>query len=133
MRFENWINESKSETDSPLLSTTVRSRISRRVITEQHIALTSQFRERQHRNEYEGLAPPEEERRVGIVDTRVNAADVARKCAELVKRRGGLEAEVPVIIEGQMEECFAYISEHIEYVHSSSHSDAELDCVCHNG
>ncbi|CEQ38741.1 SPOSA6832_00198, partial [Sporobolomyces salmonicolor] len=53
----------------------LRSRISRRVITEQHIALTSQFRERQRRKGKE-KATAEEETRVGSVDTKLNAADV---------------------------------------------------------
>lgn len=92
----------------------LRSRISRRVITEQHIALTSQFRDRQQRLGLEGPAPIEEERQVGIVDTRVNAAQVARRCVDLIKLRGGPQAQVPVLLEGELDEVFAYIPEHIE-------------------
>lgn len=112
----------------------LRSRISRRVITgklpfffylssvsttiatnpcsslsEQHIALTSQFRERQRK----GTAN-EVERRVGVVDTRLNAAEVARKCAELIAGRGGPEGMVPVVLEGELEATFAFIPEHLE-------------------
>jgi pyruvate dehydrogenase kinase 2/3/4 len=89
----------------------VRSRISRRVITEQHIALTSQFRDRQHNSSLERQA---EDERVGVVDTKINAAKVTKRCTDLVKLRGGLEAEIPVIVEGEVEECFAYIPEHLE-------------------
>lgn len=90
----------------------LRSRISRRVITEQHIALTSQFRERQRKGK--GKRRAVDEQRVGIVDTHINAADVVRKCEELIARRGGVEATVPIKLEGALDETFAYISEHLE-------------------
>lgn len=90
----------------------MRSRISRRVITEQHIALTSQFRDRQ---QYPSSSERQaEDERVGVVDTKINAAKVTKRCTDLVKLRGGLEAEIPVIVEGEVEECFAYIPEHLE-------------------
>lgn len=97
----------------------LRSRISRRVITEQHLALTAQFRERQRKGKSRaegggGGGAVDDETRVGIVDTKLNAADVVRKCAELIKALGGPESEVPIIIEGATERTFAYISEHLE-------------------
>lgn len=93
----------------------LRSRISRRVITEQHLALTAQFRERQRKGKSRAAEDrDEDETRVGIVDTKLNAADVVRKCAELIKALGGPESEVPIIIEGATERTFAYISEHLE-------------------
>lgn len=91
----------------------LRSRISRRVITEQHIALTQQFRERQRKGKG---TPDDEERRVGVVDTRLNAADVVRKCASLLKQRGGPEGTVLVVLEGQLDTTFAYIPGHLECV-----------------
>lgn len=100
----------------------LRSRISRRVITEQHIALTRQFRDRQRRQS-EGdrgkgkgraFATAGDEDKVGIVDTHLNAADVVRRCESLIKRRGGPEADVEVRLEGQLDDTFAYISEHLE-------------------
>lgn len=98
----------------------LRSRISRRVITEQHLALTEQFRERQRTgNKGKGRAVAQsdvETTRVGIVDTRLNAADVVRKCAELIRALGGPESQVPILIEGATERTFAYISEHLESV-----------------
>lgn len=89
----------------------LRSRISRRVVTEQHLALTSQFRERQR-----GARGKEHESRVGVVDTKLNAAEVVRKCAALLKALGGPEGLVPIEIEGEKEQTFAYLEEHLECV-----------------
>lgn len=97
----------------------LRSRISRRVITEQHLALTEQFRDRQRKGKGRADAAfpgREDETRVGIVDTKMNAADVVLKCAELIKALGGPESQVPIVIEGATERTFAYISEHLECV-----------------
>lgn len=91
----------------------LRSRISRRVITEQHIALTSQFRERQ-RSLDKGKSREVDDQRVGIVDTRLKAAEVVRRCEELIRRRGGAEATVPIRLEGMLADEFAYIDEHLE-------------------
>jgi pyruvate dehydrogenase kinase 2/3/4 len=88
----------------------LRSRISRRVITEQHIALTTQFRERQR----DRGKSSSEERRVGVVDTKLNAAEVASKCSQLIRGRGGPEGMVPVILDGELGTSFAYIPEHLE-------------------
>ena len=97
----------------------LRSRISRRVITEQHIALTQQFREQQERSAKGKERGPEEETRVGLVDTKLNAADVVRKCGRLLKLRKGPEGDVPIHIEGDKDVSFAYIAEHIEYAETA--------------
>lgn len=89
----------------------LRSRISRRVVTEQHIALTHQYRERQRKGK--GVEA-DDERMVGVVDTRLNAAEVARHCAALLHTRGGGVGEVPVLLDGDLDSCFAYIPEHLE-------------------
>ncbi|GAA5876096.1 hypothetical protein JCM16303_007020 [Sporobolomyces ruberrimus] len=96
----------------------LRSRISRRVITGQHIALTQQFRDRQQRSaKGKGLASEEgEETRVGLVDTKLNAADVVRKCEKLLRMRKGPEGKVPIKIEGDKDVSFAYIEEHLEFM-----------------
>ncbi|BGP21564.1 pyruvate dehydrogenase kinase [Rhodotorula toruloides] len=93
----------------------LRSRISRRVITEQHIALTQQFRERQRKGK-DRAVNEDEETRVGIVDTKLNAADVVKKCGELMQALGGPESEVPIVVEGATDQTFAYISEHLEFM-----------------
>ncbi|GAA5995642.1 hypothetical protein JCM5350_001635 [Sporobolomyces pararoseus] len=94
----------------------LRSRISRRVITEQHIALTQQFRERQQRSAKGKEKETEEETRVGLVDTKLNAVDVVKKCGRLLKLRKGSEGTVPILIEGDKDVSFAYIAEHIEFM-----------------
>ncbi|GAA5922326.1 protein kinase PKP2 [Sporobolomyces koalae] len=94
----------------------LRSRISRRVITEQHIALTQQFRERQQRTHGAPSLLPEEETRVGLVDTKLNAAHVVRKCEQLLRRSKGPEGTVPIVIEGDKDTSFAYIEEHLEFM-----------------
>ncbi|GAA6055999.1 hypothetical protein JCM3770_002135 [Rhodotorula araucariae] len=94
----------------------LRSRISRRVIAEQHIALTQQFRERQRKGKGRAADAKQAERHVGIVDTRLNAADAVRRCEELMKELGGPAGEVPIILEGHTDQTFAYISEHLEFM-----------------
>ncbi|GAA5822809.1 hypothetical protein JCM10212_001751 [Sporobolomyces blumeae] len=94
----------------------LRSRISRRVITEQHIALTEQFRDRQQRKGKGRDVDDKEETRVGLVDTKLNAADVVRRCQEFLKRRKGPEGQVPILIEGATDVAFAYIEEHLEFM-----------------
>lgn len=97
----------------------LRSRISRRIITEQHISLTSQFRERERKDKGKGKGrdiDEVEERYVGVVDTKINAKEVLNRCMESMRLRGGPEGLVPVIVEGETETCFAYLPEHLEYV-----------------
>ncbi|GAA6006696.1 hypothetical protein JCM10207_005025 [Rhodosporidiobolus poonsookiae] len=112
----------------------LRSRISRRVITEQHIALTSQFRERQRKGKGRAVdLGEEEESRVGVVDTRLNAADVVRKCGELIKALGGPEGNVPIEIEGNTEQTFAYLSEHLEFMLFELIKNAAFSTVAAHG
>ncbi|KAK4055257.1 putative protein kinase [Microbotryomycetes sp. JL201] len=96
----------------------LRSRISRRVITEQHVALTQQFREHRDalalgRGRYHNWA---DHRHVGIVDTSLNVAEVVEYVREFIAGRGGPEAKVPVNIEGELDTRFAYIGEHLEFM-----------------
>ncbi|SCV68436.1 BQ2448_557 [Microbotryum intermedium] len=91
----------------------LRSRLSRRVITEQHIALTHQLRDRQRT----GKHAIDLDRYVGVVDTRIRLIDVVKRCTELIKGRGGPEALVEIKVEGKgVENEFAYIPEHLEWV-----------------
>ncbi|KAI5480864.1 pyruvate dehydrogenase kinase [Pseudohyphozyma bogoriensis] len=89
----------------------LRSRISRRVITEQHIALTSQYQDKG-----KGKAGADEDHKVGVVDTKLNAADVVRNCAELLQALGGPEGTVPIEIDGALSTSFAYVSEHLDFM-----------------
>ncbi|GAA5838571.1 hypothetical protein JCM9279_003282 [Rhodotorula babjevae] len=105
----------------------LRSRISRRVITEQHIALTQQFRDRQRTasanakgkgraSSSAAVSDADAARHVGIVDTRLNASDVVQLCQGVMKELGGPAAQVPIVIEGHTDQTFAYISEHLEFM-----------------
>lgn len=82
----------------------LRSRISRRVVTSQHIALTTQFRARQGKGKalvaQEGM-----DNMVGVVETKLTAEKVVKRCVEMLRRRGGVE--VPVVMEGAKDVEFA--------------------------
>ena len=53
--------------------------------------MTQQFRERQQRSAKGKEKETEEETRVGLVDTKLNAVDVVKKCGRLLKLRKGPE------------------------------------------
>lgn len=82
----------------------LRSRISRRVVTSQHIALTTQFRARQGKGKLavrsEGM-----DNMVGVVETKLTADKVVRRCVEMLRRRGAVD--VPVVMEGAKDVEFA--------------------------
>ncbi|KAM0793410.1 hypothetical protein ACM66B_000861 [Microbotryomycetes sp. NB124-2] len=111
----------------------LRSRISRRVITEQHVALTQQFREHrdaQGRGRYHNWA---DHRHVGIVDTSLNVAEVVEYVREFIASRGGPEAQVPITIEGELDTRFAYIGEHLEFMLYELLRGAVGATVAHHG
>lgn len=114
------IAEASPEQLSPLaldnfMTRMLRSRISRRVVTEQHIALTAQFRHRQAKGKgIGGCVEIEDDRRVGVVDTRLVVADVINQCGELLQARGGIEKSVPLEMDGELDTSFAYIPEHLQ-------------------
>ncbi|KAJ3047037.1 hypothetical protein HK097_000285, partial [Rhizophlyctis rosea] len=88
----------------------LRSRVGRRVLAEQHIALSAVFEGR--REQDEGW--------IGIVNTRCVAEDIVRRCSELVKERfresfPGLEPP-EVEVDGQLDATFVYIPDHIDYI-----------------
>jgi len=82
----------------------LRSRISRRVLAEQHICLSSDT--------------PQPEGYIGIVNTKVGAASTVEKCAHLatlLMEEEGLDAP-HVCIDGALNATFPYIPDHIEYI-----------------
>jgi len=94
------------------------SRISRRVITQHHIALTSSLDGR--------VADSTGEPQVGIIITGLNVKRSIEKCVSILSQRpldieghGGeplRNTEWPeVIINGHLHTHFAYIREHLEY------------------
>ncbi|KAJ3306262.1 hypothetical protein HDV03_000182 [Kappamyces sp. JEL0829] len=90
------------------VSETLQSRVSRRVLAEQHIALSSVFN-----------GGPTQDNLIGIVNTACNAHAIVSKCANLVGELFVDAYEVPppdVIIDGNLSATFAYIPDHIEYI-----------------
>jgi pyruvate dehydrogenase kinase 2/3/4 len=93
-------------------------RISRRVIAEQHIALTETFHSPWHFPETK-LDPTVEF--VGEVFLRCNAKEVVERCAEttrqLMKQAYGPDTSIPEIkVQGHVDATFPYIQSHLEYI-----------------
>ncbi|KAJ7638837.1 alpha-ketoacid dehydrogenase kinase N-terminal domain-containing protein [Roridomyces roridus] len=82
------------------------SRISRRVLTEHHIALSE--------SDGKKTAAAQGEPHVGIIFTGLNVQRCIDKCAGLVRQRG--EGWPQVIVEGHVDTTFAYIKEHLEFI-----------------
>ena len=96
-----------------LMTSMLRSRISRRVIAEQHLALTETFHSPQPANG--------EEHFVGRVLLKCSAADIvsssAAKVTALVRRAYGPNVAIPQVhLEGDLSSTFPYIPSHIEYI-----------------
>ncbi|RDW95166.1 protein kinase-like protein [Coleophoma crateriformis] len=99
------------------MNTILRSRISRRVIAEQHLSLTETFNSPWH---FPDSTTPETEF-VGEVFLKCNAKEVVERCGEAVKALAraayGPEALLPDIkLEGHLEATFPYILSHLEYI-----------------
>ncbi|KAI5799165.1 putative pyruvate dehydrogenase kinase [Peziza echinospora] len=100
----------------------LRSRISRRVIAEQHLALTDTFNSPFHFPDYSPFQQPNSHPDfVGEVFLRCNAKEVVERCGklaqDLVRERYGAETPVPeIIIEGHLDTTFPYILSHLEYM-----------------
>ncbi|RUP48897.1 hypothetical protein BC936DRAFT_143716 [Jimgerdemannia flammicorona] len=98
------------------MNTMLRSRISRRVIAEQHLALT-------HSHEL----PHSEEKRdcIGMVNTHCSAIEIVGKCAGLARDHcistyghGQPDRWEPpqVVVNGHPDVSFTYIPDHLEYI-----------------
>ncbi|KAG0047843.1 hypothetical protein BGZ83_007200 [Gryganskiella cystojenkinii] len=96
----------------------LRSRISRRVLAEQHISLTQNFNSPNHMMTDRGF--------IGIIYTHCNPRDIVERTALLAAetcRQGfgrsanGTLVEPPkVILDGNLDAEFSYIPDHIEYI-----------------
>lgn len=92
------------------MNETLQSRISRRVLAEQHIALS---------NVFDGTVPAELPNIIGIVNNRCNAHSIVMKCAGLVSDLFTNAYEIPapdVVVDGNLHASFTYIPDHIEYI-----------------
>ncbi|KAG0363055.1 hypothetical protein BG005_002952 [Podila minutissima] len=91
----------------------LRSRISRRVLAEQHISLTSNFNSPNHMVSDRGY--------IGIIYTHCNPRDIVERtailAAETCRQSTGGKMEPPkVIMDGNIDAEFSYIPDHIEYI-----------------
>ncbi|KAK9240117.1 branched-chain alpha-ketoacid dehydrogenase [Lipomyces kononenkoae] len=89
----------------------LRSRISRRVLTEQHIALTEEFLKDPN------FKPTEQ---VGQVFFQCSAADIVRQCDTLARSlTQSIHRDIPLpelLFEGDVETKFAYVATHLRYM-----------------
>jgi pyruvate dehydrogenase kinase 2/3/4 len=94
----------------------LRTRIGRRVLAEQHIALSQDFRVSNADN-IPGDETDQNER-IGIVRTRCNAGQIVEKCVDLARMSIADNCgKLPnVIIDGDIDAHFMYIPDHIEYI-----------------
>lgn len=112
----------------------LRSRISRRVLAEQHIALSEAlddpfhfFNEPATEGPGADVSPAGDGEHVGIIYTNLKVSSVVEKGIHLLRRmfeheietgqRTGDAAIIPdVVVDGALEARFAYIPEHLEYI-----------------
>lgn len=97
--------------------TTLRSRIGRRVIAEQHIALTNTYHER----EKSGGKGDDNSPFIGIVNTRTRAGSIVERCARLARKvfaqsYGSAIQPPEIIVDGDVDAEFTYIPDQAEYV-----------------
>lgn len=108
----------KPEETDKFMNTMLKSRISRRVIAEQHLALTDTFNSPWHFPHAQNDANAEA---VGEIFLRCNAKEIVERCGhttqELVKRAYGSHVAIPEIhINGHLDATFPYILSHLEYI-----------------
>ena len=94
----------------------LRARISRRVIAEQHLALTETYNSPWHIPQ-----PSSESDFVGEVLLRCNAKDIITQVAEftqdVARRASGVDVSIPEIkVQGHLGATFPYVLSHLEYI-----------------
>ncbi|KAK2023974.1 alpha-ketoacid dehydrogenase kinase [Colletotrichum zoysiae] len=99
------------------MNTILRSRISRRVIAEQHLALTETY----HSPWFSPGAKLSESEFIGEVFIKCIAKDVIERCTRAVQSLArstyGQDVELPEIkVEGHLEASFPFILSHLEYI-----------------
>lgn len=104
------------------MTTLLRSRISRRVIAEQHLAITETFHSPWHfPNAKKPAGGLVEDDFVGEIFLKCNAKEIIEKCAatasELTAKAYGDQVKIPkIILQGHLDTTFPYIPSHIEYI-----------------
>ncbi|KAF2105659.1 branched-chain alpha-ketoacid dehydrogenase [Lophiotrema nucula] len=109
----------KPEETDKFMNTMLRSRISRRVIAEQHLALSDTFSSSWHFPHAQTHDPHAEA--VGEIFLKCNAKEIVERCGtttkEIVKRAYGPHVEIPEIhLNGDLGATFPYILSHLEYI-----------------
>ncbi|KAK7398288.1 putative protein kinase [Neonectria punicea] len=99
------------------MNTILRSRISRRVIAEQHLSLTETF----NSPHFSPGAKLSEADFIGEVFIKCNAKDVVDRCSKaitaLARSTNGPNIQIPEIkVDGHLEASFPYILSHLEYI-----------------
>lgn len=107
----------KAEDLDKFMNTVLRSRISRRVIAEQHLALTETF----HADWFSPGAKLSDSEFIGEVFLKCVAKDVIERCGgaihEIARLAYGEEVPLPnVKINGHLEANFPFILSHLEYI-----------------
>ncbi|KKK11983.1 hypothetical protein P175DRAFT_0479707 [Aspergillus ochraceoroseus IBT 24754] len=108
-----------AEVMDQFMNTLLRARISRRVIAEQHLALTETFNSPWH-------FPGSQDRTdlnadfVGEVFLKCNAKEVVERCGNLVQdmiRQSSGSDKIPEIsVQGHLDATFPYMLSHLEYI-----------------
>lgn len=103
------------------MTTLLRSRISRRVIAEQHLALTETFHAPWHFPNSKKTGASAEDDFVGHIFLQCNAKEIIERCADtatrLITQAYGTEVSIPKVkIQGHLETTFPYILSHVEYI-----------------
>ncbi|CAI2167868.1 12928_t:CDS:2 [Funneliformis geosporum] len=96
------------------MNTMFRSRISRRVLAEQQIALTENWNDPGYVYGQDG-----HDGYIGIVSTQCNSGEIVERCANMTRNlcRTIYKVEPPqIIVDGHANTTFAYIPDHIEYI-----------------
>lgn len=108
----------KPEDMDRFMNTVLRARISRRVIAEQHLALTETFNSPWH---FPDAKQTSDTDFIGEVFLKCNAKEVVERCGKevqiLAKSAYGDDAVLPEVkIEGHLDATFPYILSHLEYI-----------------
>ncbi|GAD96855.1 pyruvate dehydrogenase kinase, putative [Paecilomyces variotii No. 5] len=101
------------------MNTLLRARISRRVIAEQHLALTETFNSPWHFPDSMARTDLNADF-VGEVFLKCNAKEVVERCGklaqDLLRQSSGSDKIPDIIIQGHREATFPYILSHLEYI-----------------
>lgn len=103
------------------MTTLLRSRISRRLIAQQHLALTETFHSPWRFPKAQKPINPPEDDLVGEIFLKCNAKEIIERCAqtaaELTRKAYGSNAAIPrVVVQGHLDATFPFILSHIEYI-----------------